>query len=557
MRARLSVGLFVLGLVLVPTVTRAGAPNPKAGMPAAVIRVQSIDALLETGKYLGTLAGFGEKAEEIEAIVKAMIGEKEGLKGIDTKRPIAIYSNATGDPRDMASVLMVPIADEKYLLETLDDFKLKPEKDKNGVYSLGVGVPGLGQKTIYFLFANNYGYVTDGSAATLAKDKLPDPARLFPGKLTAALSGSFSIDQIPEPARKALLTQLDLKLDEAQQQAPPGETEKQRAFRVQALKEIGGRLASVLKDGKEVDFKLGLNPKAKQFTYEVALKAKPHTPLAEEIAEFGQSKSLFGSLAGGDVAVGGSIHLLLPESLRKSLQPVIDEGIQKALDAETDQGKREYLTRLLRALTPTLKSGELDAAVRLTGPSSKKLYTAVIGVKLAKGDVLGTTLRDLIKELMTLLPEDEQAKVKLDFEKVGSISIHRFDAQDRFPPQVRKEFGDNPVYVAFRKDALFLVLGDNALNTMKQVLAAPAEASRPLQFKLALAQLVELLPLKEQQRKAAQKAFADGERGVVLLSVEGGSALRFRFSADASVLRFVGTTVAAGAKKPANEKQDK
>ena len=108
--------------------------------------------------------------------------------------------------------------------------------------------------------------------------------------------------------------------------------------------------------------------------------------------------------------------------------------------------------------------------------------------------------------------------------------------QQTFDAKARAVFGDNPLYVAFRKDAALVAVGEGGLDALKSALAAPAGASPVFRVDVAVAQLAPLLAENDAQRAAMTKMFADAGR--VRLSVEGGDALRGELIVHLSVLRF-------------------
>ena len=58
--------------------------------PSLIVNIRSIDSLMDDAKYIMTLAGQEELAKQLDGMLKSMVG-KEGLKGIDTKRPLGFY----------------------------------------------------------------------------------------------------------------------------------------------------------------------------------------------------------------------------------------------------------------------------------------------------------------------------------------------------------------------------------------------------------------------------------------------------------------------------------
>ena len=110
-------------------------------------------------------------------------------------------------------------------------------------------------------------------------------------------------------------------------------------------------------------------------------------------------------------------HVGLPPTVRKALDPVIDESIAKALENEADAAKREQAATLLKALAPTFKSGEVDLAFSLRGPSKDNHYAVVLGLKLEDGQAIDKAVRNFLQTL----PENNKAAIKVDAESAGEV----------------------------------------------------------------------------------------------------------------------------------------
>src|SRR5207245_10617463 len=98
------------------------------------------------------------------------------------------------------------------------------------------------------------------------------------------------------------------------------------------------------------------------------------------------------------------------------------------------------------------KAGELDVAADVRGPTKNKHYALVVALKLKDGQSLEKVLRDLREQV----PPAEREKIKLDAETAGSVKVHRLDVQEQFDEHAKNLFGSNPIYIAFRSDALFV-----------------------------------------------------------------------------------------------------
>src|SRR5438128_488541 len=133
MRTRYFLFLAVCGLMALPTPARPA--DDKVQTPTLVVRLRSIDGLINDFKYVATLAGRAEEAKQAEGLIKSRIGDK-GLDGIDTKRPLGLYGTVNPGLMDSTAVVLVPIVDEKAVLSLLDNFNFKAKIDDDGIYTL-------------------------------------------------------------------------------------------------------------------------------------------------------------------------------------------------------------------------------------------------------------------------------------------------------------------------------------------------------------------------------------------------------------------------------------
>jgi hypothetical protein len=529
MPARLLSCLALVGLVALPAPTPLKAAE--SATPSLVVRIKSIDTLIADIKTLATLGGAEEQAKQIDGILKAKIGAK-GFEGIDPKRPLGMYGTLTGNLIDASAVVLVPIADEKTFLDLLERLNVNVEKGKDGVYTVATGLP----IPVYFRFANKYAYVTARDKGALEKDRLLDPAKVLPTGGTGTLSAMVRIDQIPDEIKQIALGQLELRLADAQDKEVPGETANQKQLKIQVLKDLSRRISSVVKDGNVLSVQLDLDRQTNELVFDVTLTGKNGTKLSTDIAEFGQTKSLFAGTQGSISAMHGLLHWVLPEEVRKTLDPVIDEGIRKALDKESDAAKRAGAEKLLRALTPSLKSGDLDTAFTLRGPGANGKYGLVLGIKVKDGQAIEQTARDLIKSL----PEGDREKIKLDAETIGDIKVHRADVHKDFDKKTKDLFGENPLYMAFRPDAWFFAFGEGGLEILKETVATQPKAGPQILFEMSLARMAPIMAKETKNAvKFAEDAFGQGsDKDKLRFTVEGGKSLHARFVMKTEVVKF-------------------
>jgi hypothetical protein len=341
---------------------------------------------------------------------------------------------------------------------------------------------------------------------------------------------------MPDAIRQLAIQQFQAQLEEAKKQRDPNETDAQAKFKQQSLDAFGTQVVSFLQNGNEATLGVNLDRQAQELSLDLTVSGKPGLPLAAEIAGMAQIKSTVAGLLRKDSAFSFGAFAAMPEDLRKLYGPVIDEAIQNGLKEQKDPSKRELADKLAKVLTPTLKAAELDVAVDVRGPSPKNLYTAVAGLKVKEGLAIDQALRDMVKGL----PPEEQAKIKLDAEQAGALKIHRFDVQKDLDEDVRKNFGENPMYVAFRADALFAALGENGLSVLKESLLTTPQEILPFRAEMSVARLAQAMTINHQEApKLAQEIFGPGKgNDTVQLIVEGGQALKVRALIKAPVIQF-------------------
>jgi hypothetical protein len=533
MRTRL-VGLaLALGLALAAPRAAADEAAP-AVKPTAVLRLKPLEELIADARYLVALAGREEETRQLEGLLKAKSGPK-GLEGVDTKKPFGLYGVLKAKLPESQGVLLLPMADEKSFLALLERLDLKPEKDKTGLYTVN---PEQIPFPVVFRFANNYLYatlkVTDDGADVLAKDKLPDPTAVLGGAGGSVVALALHLDRVPPRLREMAVGFLAQALANAKDEDLPGETAAQKKLRGALLDEVAVRAKELLTDGSEVAVRLDLDRKANDLSLALTVAGRPDSALAKNIARLGLERSVAASLVGPDSAMSAHFSVALPSTVRRVLGPMIDEGVKKAVAAEKDKDKRELLSGLLDAVSPTAKAGEVDAGFDVRGPGKSGLYTLVAGLKVREG----AGIEKALKNVLAKLPAAEREKVTVNFDKAAGVGIHKL-TPDKVDERTRELFGTKPFYFAVRKDALLLTAGEDGLAAMKGALEAGPKAARPLQVELSLARLAKLMARQQKAApEAAKKAFKGEGSDKLLLTVDAGKSLRVRVSMKAQVVTF-------------------
>jgi hypothetical protein len=518
-------------LVVFTAAWPVAAQEKKPAKPTLVVRIAPLEHLVADAAYLGELVGKGNEAEQAGQMLK-------GLEGVDTTKPLGLYGYLGPNGIDSEAVVLVPVSDEKAFRDKLEQLGSKFEKDgdlyKVDVPQLPIPFP------VYMKFANKYAYVTVRDKEPLGNDRILEPAKVLAGKGTA--SAVINLDEIPKELKEIALTQSELQLANAKEKDMPNESKAQKQFRIAALDEAFARLKELLNDGGTVSLRFDLNRKAGDLTVEAALAAKSGTKLADGIAGLGQTTSVAaGAVAGPDAAMTVRIDAALPERLRKALGPVIEEAFQQVIEKEKDEAKRKLAEPLLKVIGPTAKMGQLDAGFSLRGPDSGGLYTLLAALKVKDGKALEQAAKDALKE-----SPQTQKGLALDFAKVGDVSIHKV-VPDKVDEDTKRTFGDNPVYIAFRDDALIVGGGPNGLDAVKSAVAAGPASGKIFQAEVAFARSARLMAKENKEAPAIAKRVFKGGDDTLVVTLDGGQALTLSLKMKAQLIKFF--TEAEQAKK--------
>jgi hypothetical protein len=523
--------------------SRAAEPD-KGAEPGLVVHVKSLDGLLEDVSYVAKAVGKEEEAKQFEKMILAQAGEK-GLKGFDRTKPIGLYGTFGQTAFDSTVVGMIPVKDEDAVLGLLENLNLKAEKGSDGIYEVtGQQVP------VYFRFANGYAYVSALNKGVLAKDKLVAPADVLPAQEKALASIVLRVDRVPEAIKQQALEQIKDKLNEEKEKREPNETDAQHKAKELLIEGAIHKYTMLLRDTRRLALRAEVDRQAEQLVLEASQEPVPGSEMAGLIERVGGQKSLFAGLAGKPAALDLLAHFQLPEETVKPLLNVLNEAATKELAKQEDKEKREQAEKLLKALMPTLKAGELDLGFTLRGPSADKTYTVVGGLKVQDGQALEKTLRQLIESE----PADKRKEVHFDAAKVGDVSVHRIDVSGHLDEHAKKLFGaEAELYVAFRPDAVLVTFGQNGLEAMKEAVAMQPQVGPPLMLNAALARLAPLMAKDNPGAvKAAEEAFKRKGSDLVRLEAGGGKAARVSFRLTPEVLHFI--SLADAAKKAEKDK---
>jgi hypothetical protein len=545
MLRRYLVGATVLGLLIVLPVQARGQESKT---PGAVIRIKSLDGLIEDVTYVAKLAGQEEEVKQGVGFLRSFLGEK-GDEAIDPTRPIGFYASISGDFLNSNGAFLLPVGNEKKIISLFEQFGGQAKKDEDGLYTIshpGVQVP----IPIYMRIEHKYAYVTMQNKAALNKENLLEPSKVFGDAPLKTVSISLSLDRVPGDIKELVLGFIDARFAEEQSKKEPGATDAQNALKVEVLKEIAKNAATLVKESNRIDVIFDVDKKANELVFDATLTPRKGSTLANEILNWNKQKSLVAGLAKSDAAASMMAHVIIPDKLKQALEPVIDEGLAKALENVSAADERAQAEKFFKALAPTLKSGELDIAGTLLGPSADKHHTIVAGLKVKDGFGIETAFKEAIR----FVPERDRAAFKFDVEKIGNMNVHRIELQPLYNEQMRAVVGNHPIHIAARADVVLVAVGPEGAKALKEAAAVAPASGALLASETAMSRIIPLIGevqaaqgnkiSGEAMEKIAKEAFGELAKGndVVRFSITGGEQFKARYTLKASAFQFITRT---------------
>jgi hypothetical protein len=541
----------LLGLMLM-----LPAAAPAADKPAVIINLAPYEELRRDFFYVAGLIGQDEAAVLLDLMVEARIGSN-GRNGVDRSRPIGAYGWFGPLGPDVPLVLLVPVADPDAFLSLLTNLDIRAERDMDGVYSADVvNVP----DPVYFRFANGYAYVAAGDRSVLDSDRLLAPGDvLAAGQGCRSLSGNPAdaqsglggppcrnvgplslivyVDRIPADVKDQMLQAFDMQLAIAKLlDGPLFETEWQKKLRLATMDMAAKAFRTLVREGGETSVRLDLDRRAGDAALTVTVTGTPQSTMAAAIQDLGQLRSVMAGLVKKDAALSLGLNVSLPEDLRALFGAVLEESERDALAKAHDRTEREIMAMLFEALSPTLKTTELDYAFNLMGPGSDGRYALAGGIRLKDGVAVERALRDAIAK-------DPMPNIAWDVEREGPVSIHRITPRGN-NEDARRIFGDKPIYFAIRDDALLIAQGANGLDLVREVLAVAPATGKVIDLHAAVSRLMPLArnpAAVDDAAEVARRLFGSdaGDDDRLRLTLEGGRAMTLKLEMKAKLVEFV------------------
>ncbi len=519
-------------------------PTAKAPAQTIVVAAKSLNDLADDLEYvIKTVAPAGDPTAQmlLDNLGKFKAGDL--LKGVDRGRGFGLAVTLPpefpqGGPPSV--VAAVPVSKFDELMESLKGLGLEVD-DKPGAegFSHKVSAPD-GNFGLFALESKGYALF---SLLPEGADKLRnlDPTSWWkksrPG---TAASVRVQLGEIPEALKEQVLNQLQGQAAQ-QRDRKPGENDAQYKGRVAGQDLATDAFERLIKDGDALALELGLDRQTTEVSLDLALTARPNTPMAKSFGSLKGHRSRFEGL-GRDAAIAFWADLPLAKELRDVLASGFDQGFKESLKQVKSDEQKKLLERFGELMKSNLDAPEVDLGVAVrpsvpAGPDGAR-FVILAGMKVKDSKEFDRLFRDAVNQIK---PE-ESFKVQLDVAKAADgTAIHQitgpFDEKDA---RIAKQFGKASLSVSFRADTVLIAFGQDGTDVLRKLDAsatAPAARSDGLAALSLRMAALGMLPDKDQEklRRAVDEVFKGQtvKHDRIFLAVTGeGEGLHLRVAVD-------------------------
>jgi hypothetical protein len=490
------------------------------------LQIHSVAKLLEHVKFITTAANRNDMYEQLVKAGPAVL-KTPGTPDLDLNKPLGAYAQVQPGSKSPTFVVLIPVGDKAKFTTALN-LPETPAPDGNYYFQIAPDAPKNALR-----FAHGYAYVCVAEPYPKSDADLLKPDQVFSDE-PATISARLRIDRLPNLAMPR--AELKKDTDAMRTSLLQDRTKAQREFAEKCMDGVLNLFADFQEGARELSFTVDMNHKTRKLTFELRLDAVEGSELAKTLAGIGEMNSLFGEYAEGDAAFRFLLHAKMTDELRALWVPFMRETTQIVLqkDADDPAALKEF-KQIMQALHPTIESGELDIAARMRAQNGK-LSASLFGIKAPSSQAVEKLLKDKVAQLKDPL---ERKLYRWDAEKVDGVGLHELDFPGLLPPLLAEVQGDNPYYLAFRKDAVLAASGPDARAELRKAIRSVPKQAPPFLLEVNVKHMVEILPDDGIERKLARKHFTDGDMGQVQLSLRGGDPARLRLQLDLSLLAFI------------------
>jgi hypothetical protein len=545
---------------LVLTAAALFAPSAFAAPPDPAITFQThpLDRVLDDLRAAADLVG-GEKAvKAVNKAIKDKLGDK-GFDGLDISRPVVGYVLLDPKPENVVSVVAFPITGEKEFIAFCDRWN-GGEKAKDlgkGLYE----VPPIDRRyKARMRFSDQYAYIAAGiNPETALDEKALVPAqKLYDPAERGIVAGKIHFDRLTPAVKLALPALLKTLKDTFLQIPGAGAQEKLILGPVeQAIEKIATRYLLMIGGADTAALRLNVDVPTSDIVVELTLTPKPNSALAKEIADRKPTGNRFAGLLNADTAIGFKTRLpFFNDELKAAGVKMLEEGQKQAGNPFGPNGK-DFVDELFKGLIRTVKTGEADIVAAVRGPDKNGDFSLVAAIAFEDPAALEKEFKKMIEK-----EAEGFGEFKWDADKAGMVNIHTFKFPNLGFLNPSKPFGGEKALVAFAfaPKGVFVVLGPDAIATLKDALAVKPTESPVLDVVVNPARMVKFAEkIEPAGGLEVEKVLGKEDKPVSMASlrVTGGKELNVRFGLNLRGLPRVFVSEFESEKAPADPLEKK
>ena len=486
-----------------------GAPLAKAQddksetQPVLAISFSGYGELKRDLEYLGTLSGNPDMAAGLEQLLM-LFTQGQGLAGLDQSRPWGVSMSITDDASQFPALAFLPVDDLSKLLDALAAYLGEAVDAGDDIFEIRRNT-----NTFFIKQKGKWAYLAQQKSDL--EDLPANPLKLLRGlDKKYDLAVTVNLQNIPQGLRDSaaeLIKQgMEVRLLQTMNDDDDDEDDEQSELRAQLAR---SRVEEFVKDINQLDqITVGLNidrPESRTYL-DVEVTAVPGSDAAKQFASASDEPegTRFSGVLMPEALL--SLHINSPvgdedeerfeallENVRTTLMAEIDN--EEDLDDDQKETTKELAGKLLDIVEDTVdEEGRLNAGVVVAGEGP---LTVALGCLVADA----SELEEVVKQFITLAAKDgDLPKPKFNAQKYKGYRFHTLSVpvpDDDNADQLRALLGDPlKLVLAFGEDIFYLAVGDDGIDTIKQVIdgsaETPTEKLPQLTISLALAPLMKL-----------------------------------------------------------------
>lgn len=498
-------------------------------------------------EYIGGLSGNPDMAKGLEGLL-SLFTQGQGLAGLDQSRPWGAAVSITSDGSQFPAMAFLPVTDLKQLLDALAGPLGEADDVGDDVFEIRKS-----GNALFITQKGKWAYIAQQKGVL---DDLPsDPLKQLRGlDKQYDLAVSIFVQSIPQALRD-MAVDLIKQGAEARLQANADDDE-QNELQARLARSQMEKIGKAINELDQITVGLNIDRKESRTYLDIAVTAVEGSEVAKQLASEGKvERSKFAAVLRPDALF--SLHLNSPvsdedeektEELLKSLNTQLMSEIddEDDLDDEQKEKSKELVGKLLEIVEETLEEkGRINAGLTVvgTGPLNVALGALVSDAK---------ELEDVIKQFVTMAAEDaDLPKPKWNSDKYKghrfhSVSVPVPDSDDDNAEKVKQLIGD-PVKVAlaFGEDTFYLALGDDGVDTIKELIDKSAETPEdlpPMTATVALAQVLKFAAAQGDQNAAMMaQGLQPGKDRIKFTQETIDNGVRFRIEAEEGINKLLGS----------------